>query len=236
METTGLNLLIPDKPDPERSALADVFSRGGGKVHRVGRFWEPPVFDKKSVKVYGPDAFCLVLQQKLGFELCSPADDLLLRMPARCLQREVTQHSLADALTLTYPAFVKPIVPKQFRSAVYASADSLKAECKGLGPEVLIMVSEVVTFTAEVRCFVLDGQVLDAAVYEGTADVTDAVETVQGMTQIVRLPRAVVVDAGYVANRGWGIVEFNAAWGAGLNGCDAERVLPAILAASSPSG
>jgi hypothetical protein len=28
------------------------------------------------------------------------------------------------------------------------------------------------------------------------------------------------------------VIEFNASGGAGLNGCDAEKVLPAILAAS----
>jgi hypothetical protein len=28
------------------------------------------------------------------------------------------------------------------------------------------------------------------------------------------------------------VIEFNATWGASLNGCDPEKVLPAILAAS----
>jgi hypothetical protein len=37
---------------------------------------------------------------------------------------------------------------------------------------------------------------------------------------------------GFVADRGWAVIEFNAAWGAGLNGCNAAKVLPAILAAS----
>jgi hypothetical protein len=81
--TTGLNLLISDKPDVERDALADAFARGGGEVHRLGRFWDPPVFDPATVRVYGADSFCLVLQQKLGFDLCSPADDLLLRVLRR---------------------------------------------------------------------------------------------------------------------------------------------------------
>jgi hypothetical protein len=36
--TVGLNLLISDKPDSERDALADAFERGGGAVHRLGRF------------------------------------------------------------------------------------------------------------------------------------------------------------------------------------------------------
>ena len=74
--TSGLNLLISHKPDPERDALADSFARRGGIVHRLGRFWDPPTLDPATVRVYGADSFCLVLQQKFGFALCSPADDL----------------------------------------------------------------------------------------------------------------------------------------------------------------
>lgn len=49
------------------------------------------------------------------------------------------------------------------------------------------------------------------------------------------LPRAMVVDVGFVADRGWAVIEFNAAWGAGLNGCDPEKIVAVILAASDPS-
>jgi hypothetical protein len=61
MKTTGLNLLISDKPDVERDALAKSFERCGGVVHRIGRFWDPPTFEPSTVRVYGADAFCLVL-------------------------------------------------------------------------------------------------------------------------------------------------------------------------------
>lgn len=49
--TTALNLLISDKADPERDALADAFAMRGGKVHRLGRFWDPPAFDPATVRV-----------------------------------------------------------------------------------------------------------------------------------------------------------------------------------------
>lgn len=229
--TTGLNLLISDKPDIERDALADAFAQGGGAVHGLGRFWDPPPFDPATVRVYGADSFCLVLQQKLGFDLCSPADDLLLRVPSPFLRRQLVQRTLAEALSLL-PAFVKPVTPKQFRGAVYTSPGDLAAECRGLSQDTAVFIAETVTLTAEVRSFVLDDQVLDAAVYEGNAVVTDAVAFITEVVKAVSLPRAVVVDVGFVANRGWAVIEFNAAWGAGLNGCNATKVLPAILAAS----
>ena len=55
-----------------------------------------------------------------------------------------------------FPAFVKPLTPKQFKSAVFALAEDLAVETQGLGPEVEVIVSEVVTFLAEARAFVLD--------------------------------------------------------------------------------
>lgn len=59
-----------------------------------------------------------------------------------------------------------------------------------------------------------------------------AIVFVSGLVKAIVLPRAVVVDVGFVAGRGWAVIEFNAAWGAGLNGCNATTVLPAVLAAS----
>lgn len=229
--TAGLNLLISEKPDVERDALAEAFSVAGGTVHRLGRFWEPPQLDPASVRVYGADTFCLVLQQKLGFQLCSPADNLLLQIPSQFLRRQLAQRTLGEALQ-SLPAFVKPVTPKQFRGAVYTSPADLAAECQGLPESTPVFVAERVMLTAEVRSFVLDGQILDAAAYEGTASLPDAHVFIADLLQAMPLPRAVVVDVGYIADRGWAVIEFNAAWGAGLNGCSATKVLPAVLAAS----
>ena len=233
MDAKGLNLLIPDKRDAERDALADAFSRRGGTVHRLDRFWAPPSFEPATVRVYGADYFCLVLQQKLGFPLCSPDDDLMLRVPADLMRRQLRQLPLGEVLAGVFPVFVKPMMPKQFRGAVYRSAEEIGQECRGLGPDTPVFVAEVVSFTAEVRSFVLEGRVLDAAVYEGRADLADAVAFVSALIPTMELPGVVVVDVGLIAGRGWAVIEFNAAWGAGLNGCDPEKVLPAILAASS---
>jgi hypothetical protein len=232
MNTTGLNLLISDKPDVERDAVAGAFEASGGVVHRIARFWDPPRFEPSTVRVYGADSFCLVLQQKLGFALCSPADELILSVPSQFWNRHTEHCTLAEVPSLTFPMFVKPFTPKQFRGAVYEASEAVAKECRGLPAETRVFVSEPVTFTAEVRTFVLDGIVLDAGVYEGTFEVNGAVEFVAALTQSMPLPRTVVVDVGFIDKRGWAVIEFNAAWGAGLNGCDAEKVLPAIISAT----
>lgn len=237
MNTTNLNLLIPDKPDAERDAVAQSLEQYGGKAHRIGRFWEPPAFDPSTVRVYGPDAFCLVLQQKLDLTLCSPTDNLLLQVPPKFLSRQLTSTSLAEISAGIFPKFIKPVTPKQFRSTVYESSDALAAECRGLPADTPVFVSEPVTFSAEARAFLLDGLVLDTAVYEGAAsDAAGPQQLVEALTRSVPLPRTVVVDVGFIDGRGWAVIEFNASWGAGLNGCDPDRALAAILAASEPIG
>jgi ATP-grasp domain, R2K clade family 2 len=213
----NLTLLISDKRDDERDAVADAFVRSGGNVLRVGRFWDPPAIEAAAVRVYGADSFCLILQQKLGIALCSPDDELLAKVPARFLQREMRFITLGAARMASFPLFVKPVVPKQFRGSVYASCDQLMRECSGLADDTRVIVAECVHFTSEVRAFVLDGRVLDAAIYEGQAEEGAAKAFLNDLVSSMTLPRALVVDVGYVDKRGWAVVEFNAAWGAGLN-------------------
>lgn len=229
---SGLNLLIPDKVDAERDALAAAFVRQGGLVYRLDRFWEPPLLKPSSVRVYGPDAFCLVLQQKLGLTLHSPGDKLLLSVPREDLGRTLSLKTLGSITPGSLPAFVKPVVPKLFRAGVYSNVAALNEECRGLASDTAILVSEIVRFAAEVRCFVLGNRVLDAALYEGNGIPEEAAEFVTKLAQRVAFPRAVVVDVGLIPDSGWAVVEFNACWGAGLNGCRAELVLPAIMGAS----
>lgn len=236
MNTTGLNLLISDKPDVERDAVARAFEACGGIVHRIARFWDPPPFEPSTVRIYGADSFCLVLQQKLGFALCSPANEVIMSVPSRFLNRHVARHTLADVPSLTFPTFIKPFTPKQFRGAVYEKPEEVAIECRDLPAETPVFVSEPVTFTVEVRSFVLDGIVLDAGVYEGNSQVMGAVEFVGALTPLMPVPRAVVIDVGFIDGRGWAVIEFNAAWGAGLNGCNAEKVLAAtVFATEAPA-
>ncbi|MNC94324.1 hypothetical protein D3C83_111490 [compost metagenome] len=49
---SGFTLLIPEKDDIERNAVAEAWQNKGGEVIRVGRFWEPPDVDPSRVKVY----------------------------------------------------------------------------------------------------------------------------------------------------------------------------------------
>lgn len=95
-------------------------------------------------------------------------------------------------------------------------------------------------FEAEARAFVLDGAVRACAIYEADGDdgdVAHAGRFVSGVAEKQHrerhLPRTCVVDVGRLGNGRWAVVEFNATWGAGLNGCAADEVLDCIAAASA---
>ena len=231
--TGPLTLMIPDKADDERDRVAGVWREHGGDVIRLDRFWEPPAITPAAVRLYGNDTFCLVVAEVLRLELVSPPDDLLLRIAPRWLGREVEACALGDAGRLRFPRFVKPVIPKQFRAAVYADLEQLATETRGLEPDVVLVVSEPVAFTAEVRCFVLDGEVVTAACYEGRADIDGARAFAGSFASDAPLPATTVLDIGRT-ERGFCLIEANATWGSGLNGCEPQPVAECLKVATRP--
>jgi ATP-grasp domain-containing protein len=220
-------LIIPAKPDVERDAVAAAWLACGGTVLRLDRFWTQPDVEPERVALYGADTFCLVLAQLLGLDLVSPPDDLLLRAEHRLTKRAIRGVSLAEALVGAFPVFVKPLVPKQFRAGVWRTADDLRAECSGLAPETAVIASEMVTITAEARAWILGGRVVTCAVYEGAADQGEASSFIDATAAVLDLPNACVLDTALVGGE-WCVLEGNAAWGAGLNGCDASAAVRCI--------
>lgn len=232
MDVVQLNLLIPDKPDIERDAVAAAWRTAGGSVHRVACFWEPPDLPSGSVRLYGPDTFSLVVAEKLGLTLLEPDPYAVAKCPQHLLLREVGVTTLDAVVPEWLPRFIKPVVPKQFRAAVVSNLDALREETRGLQFDTEVLVSEVVEFIAEARSFVLGGVVQTTAIYEGTGNVNVAAKTCELIAMALDLPEAVVLDVGLLSDGRWAFVEANAAWGAGLNGCDPSRVVPCIAAAT----
>lgn len=230
----GLTLVVPDKADIERDAVCQCWERRGGSVLRIGRFWDPPTLDRSTIRLYGSDTFCLVLAQKLGLQLLSPDDSLLAGLHADLLKRDLREMSLAEALGSSYPRFVKPVIPKAFRAAVYGSLADVETECRGLEAATRVLVSEPVGIVAEARCFVLDASVATCAVYEGDASVDEARALGSKVVSSVRLPKTCVVDVALVRQRGWAVVEFNSTWGSGLNGCEPDAVAECLVHATLP--
>jgi hypothetical protein len=235
MDFQNLTLVLPDKADPERDSVAKAWEDNNGNVLRLGKFWETPILEPHTVRLYGNDTFCLVLEQKLGLTLVSPSDNLLVVIDRKWTGRNIRIQMLREALQTTFPQFVKPLVPKVFRASVFHTTQELQDECTGLDASTPVLVSEIIDIHAEARAFILDGTVQTCALYEGRGNVdegyqfaTDFVNTHQQL-----LPQTCVIDVGRLDNGQWIIIEANATWGAGLNGCDSGIAAQCIAHATT---
>ncbi len=215
-------LVIPERSDPERDLVAAAWHSGGGEVLSLDRFWDPPALDRSQIRLYGNDTFCLVLAQKFQLHLVSPPDDLLAHVDKMWLKREVQLLTLAQATAAQFPQFIKPLVPKVFKAAVYHSDAELLEECKGLQSDTPVIVSEVAHIIAEARAFILDGVAQTCALYEGIGSHKEAEALISEFMRANALPKTCVIDVGHIDGRGWALIEANATWGAGLNGCDPQ--------------
>lgn len=226
-------LLIPEKLDPERTAVAQAWTIQGGEVMSIGQFWIKPNTQNKRVTIYGPDTFSLVLAQVLDLSLISPKDEELALVEWPFVQRNIHIVAVKDVATGSFPCFLKPVVPKQFAAQIVSSLSDAQEIIQGLDEQELLLCSTIILIEKEVRAFVLNLEILDLAYYEGQGDLATATDFLRNFltgTTLV-LPLSFVVDLGWNAVQGWFLIEFNASWGAGLNGCTADKVLYGIRAA-----
>jgi hypothetical protein len=158
--------------------------------------------------------------------------------------------TLGEARKVSTPSFIKPADEKCFEARVYSSGVELPVP--GPLPEDLpVLIQEVVAWSSEFRCFILDRKVVTSSAYwrdgqpaksdDGSWSSTDAeldnanrfCEAVL-QDQSVAIPSAVAMDVGMIRNRGWAVIESNAAFGSGIYGCDPVAVLQVLRRACSP--
>lgn len=229
-------LLMPEKRDTEFEQLAAAWAGMGGQVKRLGKFWvRDEEIAKYPIAIYGNQAFAMVLAQIYNLQLVSPNDAWIAELDNKWTKRIVQRKQIGQLAATDFPIFIKPVVPKLFLAGIFPSISVFKEKTYGLAATEEILVSDIVDdICAEVRCFILDGEVKDMALYEGSADLTNGESFVNEFIvgHKANLPQSVVVDIAYSKKLDWFVLEFNAPWGAGLNNCKAEKVLDCILAAT----
>lgn len=239
-------LILTPRHTEDTQALWRAATRRGWSVERLAS-WRLPehLCGRADLVIYAEAMFGPELAQQAGLALISPPDDWLVRLPAVYKQREVMLTTLALARQCTQPRFVKPPADKSFPAAVYRG-DELP---QGFDEDSAVLVSDVVGWDFEFRCFVRERKLVTYSLYsrggelQRDAEFRSSPEEDAGLERFfeqlaadprVDLPPAVVVDIGHIAGKGWACVELNAAWGAGLYACDAAAVLDVIRAASIP--
>lgn len=229
-------LLIPEKYDDEFDMVASAWQNRGGLVRRLGKFWvKDEILASSKIAIYGGQAFAFVLAQLYNVQLISPDDSLIARLDKKWVKRDIILKQVGELSEDDFPVFIKPVTPKIFLAGIFKTLADFKKISEGLADDEKVLVSSTVDIQAEARCYVIDGEVKDIALYEGDYDdVKTSKAFLQHFLQsnLSHLPFTFVVDIAYSSSAGWFVLEFNTCWGAGLNNCNAEKVIDCIIGAT----
>jgi hypothetical protein len=232
-------LILSPRFSSDTQYLWRVATAAGWDVHRAIRYTLPET--PQPWCVYGELSFCDVIAERARLALLEPANDWLAGLPYAFLKRDVQFMRLRDVHQVTERRFIKPANDKMFAAQVYERGSDVSTNYIDL--ECPVLVSEVVSFDAEVRCYVLDRKVVTASAYKTAAALplnatkggTAWLQHVLDCTAPSRLPSSVVIDVGLVHGRGWVVIEANQLYASGIyEEADGAALLPLLLRASGP--
>jgi hypothetical protein len=229
---------------PAARALGEVARRGGWEAFAHDE--TPDRKAKGQVVYYGGTDLAMTIAARFGLALLEPPLDLLARLPLEFRRRTVEYARFGDLVRLRAPTFVKPAdaLNKSFDAGVYSSIHDIRAP-RGVDPRNPVLLSEPVEWSAEYRCFILEGVLAAWSPYisfgrpawKPFAAGSLAKEVPATVASLCRrlfdrprlaFPPALVMDVGLIDDRGWAVVEFNPVWCSGLLGADPRAALPVL--------
>lgn len=233
-------LVLSPRFNEDSQALWSAALKLGWDVHRAIRYQANGVEDPF---VYGELPFCDVMASRLGLGLLDPPDDWLANLPFKYVQRTVRFMKHRDLSKVTERAFIKPANDKMFEAKVYERGPDVPH--RFIDPACPVLVSDVVDFHTEVRCYILDRKVKTLSLYKMpystfTTMTQEAVHLgARDFAQQVlddfdiNMPTAMILDVGIIEGKGWAVVEANQAYSAGIyEHADPKAVLSVLARAS----
>ena len=240
-------LLLPPRYTGDSNALWRAAVALDWEIERL-QSWRVPshLAPAGAVAIYGESLWANFVAKQLNLRLVEPPLDWLATLPPEFVGRHIEFCTLRAAREKSFPLFVKPAGEKEFAARVYACAADLPQH--DWQQSTWVLVSEVVEWEVEYRCFVGAGRVATASSYwrgavstqdEGGAYPSPLAELESATELVERLlarengkygfgPHGAVVDAGLLRGGGWAIIEANPAFAAGIYGCDPETVLRVV--------
>jgi hypothetical protein len=112
------------------------------------------------VVFYGGTDRALAVASRFHLALLEPPLDLLAKLPLEFRQRAVEYGRFGDLGRLKSPTFVKPAdaLNKTFDAGIYANAREIRTS-KRVKSSSPVLLAEPVEWSAEYRCFILEGEV-----------------------------------------------------------------------------
>jgi len=229
---------------PAARALAEAARGAGWRVCSVEEHAQAK--PQARVVYYGGTDQALRVAQRFHLALLEPPFDLLTRLPLEFRRRSVEFGRFSDLARLKTPVFIKPAdaLNKSFDAGIYSSAREVRTP-RGVDARTPVLVAEPVEWSAEYRCFILDGEVAAWSPYisfgrpvwkpfgPGTLEARTPGSVRAFCDRLfsrsgVSFPPAFVMDIGLIEDRGWAVVEFNPAWSSGVLGADPKPVLAVL--------
>ena len=222
IERAYVHVQNPQRPDVEAQALLDVLPARGIEVetftakqmHRRRLAISPTAMVAGGLDMVA--AAFKVLGLREGWLPTYP--DSLREL----LGRRVWKSTVAAVMTLEdgLPIFVKPRDrEKRFTGFVYDGMSST-INFQGASGRISVCCSDVVSFEAEYRAYVVEGEVRGVCHYEGLKEEPPSMALLQSAITRLRESGEIVagfsIDVGRLADGRWVIVECNDGFGLGL--------------------
>ena len=212
----------------------------GWDVERLANWQIPPrLFSVEKPVIYLEGLMAGMVAQQLKISLIEPREDWLCDLPQKYRKRAIAIKTFKEAKNLQESAFIKPPNEKSFLAGIYRGAELPEGYPED-GP---VLISEIVQWECEFRCFILHRQLQTFSIYlrdgelqrengyaHSVQEEQELKEYVRGLLadSTVQLPPAIVLDVGVIKDKGWAVVELNSAWGSGIYGCDPVEVLEVL--------
>jgi hypothetical protein len=233
-------LILTPRYCQDSQALWRAANRLGWRVERLINWRLPDELKLVPEPILYVEALMTeMIAEQLGLRLLDAPNDWLPNLPEEYRKRWVYLSTMGEARSMEKAAFIKPPNDKSFPARVY-QGEELPSDYPD---EMPVLIAEIVKWEKEFRCFILNHSLKTFSVYlrdgelqrendfahteEEESEVREFIETLLS-DERVEILQGTVIDVGVIQGRGWAVVEQNAAWGAGLYGCDPSEVLEVL--------
>lgn len=207
---------------------------------RFGSWNVPAEYQNDVVAVYGEDLFTTIAAEQCDLKLLKPADDWLASVPLKYTLRNIRYDRFRNIQNVQNK-FIKPVDFKFFPAGVYTSVEEIQGY-NTIDKNIEVFVSDVVSWAIEVRCFVIDRQLQtwSTYIYNGEIELKDTMLKNEELEMLnflneflanktIDLPKSVVIDVGYIPEKGWALIEANPVWSSGVYACNPKKVIDTIV-------